>query len=203
MCCQTQPLPQLLARHCHVSQSWRAGSHLALAWNHPQDTVFSFTALKASTCSGFLASCLTVPNTARCGTEAWKAAGCFWVPVWQMDKFITFIHLPDDDSQIVMTIYFWQSVCRDVVASKTKSQNHDGKAGLLLPLEADWLFSCFAVAINPIPEAIWAGLHNLTSAIYSCVCIPGQRETNCGWTSWLTRTRVQLRGRHQQLTSLG
>lgn len=54
-----------------------------------------------------------------------------------MDKFITFIHLPGDDSQIVMTIYFWQSVCRDVVASKTKSQNHDGKAGSLLPLDAD------------------------------------------------------------------
>lgn len=29
VCCQSQPLPQLLAQHCHVSQSWRAVSHLS------------------------------------------------------------------------------------------------------------------------------------------------------------------------------
>ena len=57
--------PQLLARHCHVSHSWRAVSHLAPAWSRPQDTMFSFTALRASPCSGFLASCLAVPKRSK------------------------------------------------------------------------------------------------------------------------------------------
>lgn len=148
---------QLLAWHCHVSHSWRAVSHLAPAWNHPQDTVFSSTALRASPCSGFLASCLVVPKHSKVW-EGEKAAGFLWVPVWQMDKLISSSRLPEGNSHIVLSF------------SLGRKQNHRYLWMLTDP------FFHFAVAIDPVPEVSWEGLHNLTSSIYICVCIPGESE---------------------------
>lgn len=173
---------QLLAWHCHVSHSWRAASHLAPAWNHPQDTMFSSTALRASPCSGFLASCPVVPKHSK--VWEWDRKSCrvclsACVANGQTHKlqllaWRQFAHSPDS-----LLLSF----------SLGRKRNHRYLWMLTDP------FFHFAVAIDPVPEVSWEGLHNLTSSIYICACIPGESERRLAEHP----DTAQLRGRCQEL----
>lgn len=154
--------PQLLARHCHVSHSWRAVSYFAPAWNHPQDNVFSFTALRAGPCSAFLASCLAVPTSSK---------------VWEWDReswgvFLSACVANGQTHKLHPLTWRWFADSPDDLLPAVSLGGKQNHCYLWCWLTL-FLLCC---AIDPVPEVSWEGLHNLNSSIYICVCIPGERD---------------------------